>query len=89
MGQSAQSAPNPSSVAQPGPNDAIQNTGFNTMDPLPGDFPVDFGANDSDLLDNFDFDSFLNTTEDNGSGLGFGGDSLQWNDPGEIGADNS
>ena len=52
------------------------------------DFSGDF-TGEADLLDNFDFDSFLNTTEDNTGGLGFGGDSLQWTDSGEVGAGDS
>lgn len=52
-------------------------------------FPNTFGGADSDLLDNFDFDSFLNTADDNGSSLGFGAESLQWNDGNDIGGDNS
>lgn len=51
-----------------------------------GDFP-DNGADT--LLDNFDFDSFLNT-EDNGSGLAFDGPLSAWTtDPVETAAGES
>ncbi|KAF8540715.1 hypothetical protein BDD12DRAFT_564636 [Trichophaea hybrida] len=89
-------------VQQPTPNtapaapsvipDSIQPTSstFGSM----GDIGVDFGGTfddgSADLLDNFDFDSFLNTTEDNNGALGFGSDSLQWNDnSNEVGAGDS
>lgn len=52
-------------------------------------FPGPFDDNDNNLLDNFDFDSFLNNTEENGTGLTFGGESMQWNDSSEVGADGS
>jgi hypothetical protein len=51
---------------------------------------IDFDNNGDTLLDNFDFDSFLNT-EDTTGGLAFGADSLQWTtaDGVEAGAGDS
>ena len=54
------------------------------------DFASTFDAGEADLLDNFDFDSFLNTTEDTNGGLGFASDPLHWGpDGGEVGAGDS
>jgi hypothetical protein len=69
------------------PGDIQPTTAFSNMDVGGIDFTNDFGGNDADLLDNFDFDSFLNTTEDNTS-LAFGGDTLQWTEN-EVGAGDS
>jgi hypothetical protein len=83
-----QPTPNPTPVAAAVPSDSIQSApAFAGMD-INVDFGGDFNGNDADLLDNFDFDSFLNTTEDNPS-LGFGGDTLQWADGNEVGAGES
>jgi hypothetical protein len=59
---------------------------------MPADLTLGFdafqdGSNDS-LLDNFDFDSFLNT-EDNQGMAAFDGLSGQWNDGVEAGTGES
>lgn len=80
-----QPTPNPAPAAPLVPNDPIQPASTFTGIDMNVDFPGDFGNGESDLLDNFDFDSFLNTTEDSAGGLGFG-DNMQWADGGEVGA---
>jgi hypothetical protein len=52
------------------------------------DFGETFGDGSADLLDNFDFDSFLNTTEGDSGSLGFG-ENLQWTNDNEVGAGES
>lgn len=81
-----QPSANSTSVPTAVPNDPIQTatTSFSGMPDIV-EFSEAFGGNDADLLDHFDFDSFLNTTEDNNP-IGFGSDALQWNDSGEVGA---
>jgi hypothetical protein len=86
-GQSVQQpTPNPTPAAGAVPSEIQPPSAFTNMD-IGVDFTNDFGGNEADLLDNFDFDSFLNTTEDNTS-LGFGGDPLQWTEN-EVGAGES
>ena len=84
-----QPTPNPAPAAPPAvQNDPLQPSGNFGMDAM--DFAGSFEDGNADLLDNFDFDSFLNTTEDNNGAFGIGGDSgLQWADGGEIGAGDS
>lgn len=79
---SQQPTPNPAHAAPPapvaGPSDVVPPSFSGMGDDLGlafNDFPGD-GADT--LLDNFDFDSFLNT-EDNGGGLGFDGPLGGWN----------
>ncbi|KAI5802429.1 hypothetical protein FPQ18DRAFT_9278 [Pyronema domesticum] len=84
-----QPTPNPAPAAPPAvANDAIQPaSAFGSVDGLDMGFAGGFDEGNADLLDNFDFDSFLNTT-DNDNGIAFGGDSLQWTEA-EIGAADS
>jgi hypothetical protein len=60
------------------------------MSDMSVDFTTGFDGGEGDLLlDGFDFDSFLNTEDTNGS-LGFGSDSAHWAaDSGEVGAGDS
>lgn len=88
-----QPTPNPAHAAPPapvaGPSDVAPSSFSGMGEDLNlnfGDFP-DSGADT--LLDNFDFDSFLNT-EDNGGTLGFDGPLGQWTtDPVETAAGES
>ncbi|CUS12087.1 unnamed protein product [Tuber aestivum] len=92
-GQPQQNAPNPAPAAPPAPITAQDPTTANAFSDLPADLGLDGfeafpnGPNDS-LLDNFDFDSFLNT-EDNQGMAAFDGLSGQWNDGVEAGAGDS
>ncbi|KAG0640930.1 hypothetical protein HOY80DRAFT_1008772 [Tuber brumale] len=91
-GQPQQNAPNPAPAAPPAPITAQDPTTANAFTDMPADLGLGFeafqdGPNDS-LLDNFDFDSFLNT-EDNPGMAAFDGLSGQWNDGVEAGTGES
>ena len=49
---------------------------------------MDFAPlNSQDVLNDFDFDSFLHDNNNDNDGFDFGGASFGMGDPGEIGAD--
>jgi len=87
-----QNTPNPAPAAPPAPITAQDPTTANAFSDMPADLNLPFDAfpdNPGDsLLDNFDFDSFLNT-EDNPGMAGFDGLSGQWSDAVEAGTGES
>ncbi|KAL2824758.1 hypothetical protein BDW59DRAFT_82141 [Aspergillus cavernicola] len=85
--QQPTSAPAQQTLVQPPPPDQTQQS-FNDLNiPDPSAFSLDFSALENpDILENFDFDTFLNTDTDT---AGFGFDpSITYPDGVETGADN-
>ncbi|KAL4917081.1 hypothetical protein BDW62DRAFT_218318 [Aspergillus aurantiobrunneus] len=85
--QQPTSAPTQQSLVQPPPPDQTQQSFSDLTMPDPSTFSLDFSALENpDILENFDFDTFLNTDTDT---AGFGFDpSITYPDGVETGAEN-
>lgn len=85
--QQPTSAPAQQTLVQPPPPDQTQQTFGDLTMPDPSTFSLDFSALENpDILENFDFDTFLNTDTDT---AGFGFDpSITYPDGVETGAEN-